>query len=621
MSPNEWDEKPEADPRLTRAAEQVADATPVDWPEGESGELDETLRGLRVLDSLARAHREAGAALDARSRGAGTPRTPLFTWGTLEVLEPLARGSFGEVFLAFDPALGREVALKLRHADAGAASSTARWTEEARRLARVRHPHVLTVYGAGVFDGRAGLWTELVKGETLEQVLARQGPCGAKEASAIGLDLCAALAAVHSEGLVHGDLTTRNVMRSAARDAAGPSGSGRVVLMDFGSAHESSLEGDEAWSIGTPLACAPEVLAGARPGVPADLYSFGVALFRLVTGRYPVEAATLAELRARHERGERLALRTLRPDLPPAFVGVIERALEPDPARRFADVAGLERALSAALTGGEPAGTTASGWPRPMMLAFAGVIVVTLAFVLAPRLWRPSATREPLPAANSAEPVRPAPSPTATPASPEPAAAPAKATGATARPLVARAGLFRGAGAAASEVEDGSQLAVGDHLYLEIEPLDTVSVYVLDEDRSGQVVVMFPLVNVDAANPVAGGATRRLPGTVRGRAFDWQVTSAGGHETFLIVASRRPLPAIEQEVAALEHASTGHDVTYAALPPSAMDDLRGVAGMVPAPQEPPAAAGGRLEALAKRLSRAPRSEVWVRLIRARNPAP
>jgi len=619
VSRNEWDETADVEPELARIAEQVAEATPVDWPEGEA--TAGTLAGLRALESLARAHRQAGAEFD--SRAASPPRPPaLFVWGPLEVIEPLARGSSGEVFRAFDPALGREVALKLRHDEAGPASSAARWIEEARRLARVRHPHVLTVYGTGVFAGRAGLWTELVSGETLEQLLARQGPCGAKEAVAIGMDLCAALAAVHAEGLVHGDLTPRNVMRAAGREAAGPAGSGRIVLMDFGSAHERSLEDAEAWSIGTPLACAPEVLAGSRPDARADLYSFGVVLFRLVTGRYPVEAATLAELRARHGSGERLALRALRPDLPAAFVRVVERALEPDPAKRYADVAALERDLGAAWTSEASAPAPAPAARGPLLLAaLAGAALVTLALVFWPRAGSSPETPKLAITTNPADTLR-APAPGTGAAGPDAGAGPtAPAQGESARPLVARAGLYRGTGEGASEVADGSLLAVGDHLHLEIEPFDSVCVYVLDEDRSGRVVVMFPVANVDVANPIAGGAVRRLPGSVGGRAFDWQVTSAGGTETFLIVASRRPLAAIEQQVAALEHATPGHEVAYAALSAQALHDLRGVAGMVPAPDDAPAAPGGALRSLARRLAREPRGEVWTRLVHARNPGP
>src|SRR5262245_33374376 len=159
MLPSESDERAATDARLIELAERVADATPVDWPDWEASESAPTVHGLRVLATIAGTHRASAAEAEAPR---GTTAAPaLFGWGGVQVRALIGRGSFGEVFRAFDPALGREVALKLRHAEAGAAAGTRRWIEEARRLARVRHPNVLTVFGAGVFDGRAGLWTEL----------------------------------------------------------------------------------------------------------------------------------------------------------------------------------------------------------------------------------------------------------------------------------------------------------------------------------------------------------------------------------------------------------------------------------------------------------------------------
>src|SRR4029078_7566822 len=92
---------------------------------------------------------------------------PLFRWGTLQVLEKLGEGGFGEVYRAFDPHLQTEIALKLRKASADDAPAIETFLREARRLARVRHVNVLTVYGADVREGRVGIWTELIAGENL----------------------------------------------------------------------------------------------------------------------------------------------------------------------------------------------------------------------------------------------------------------------------------------------------------------------------------------------------------------------------------------------------------------------------------------------------------------------
>ena len=148
--------------------------------------------------------------------------------------------------------------------------------DEARRLARLRHEHVVQVYGAEEHDGRVGLWTELVRGESLEQLVADRGPLGAREAALVGLDVCAALAAVHGAGLVHRDVKAQNVMREAG---------GRVVLMDFGTGED--LAGTSRL-VGTPFYLAPEIFRGQKASVQSDLYSVGVLLFYLVTGKFPV---------------------------------------------------------------------------------------------------------------------------------------------------------------------------------------------------------------------------------------------------------------------------------------------------------------------------------------------
>src|SRR5205814_285505 len=135
-----------------------------------------------------------------------------------------------------------------------------------------------------------------------------------------------------------------------ARDA------GRLVLMDFGSAHESTS--DDAAALGTPRFSAPEVLAGGRGTVSSDLWSLGVVLYRLVTSGWPVEATTLGDLRARMAKAEVTPLRAVRSELPAHFVATVERALAREPERRWANAAEFERELLAVL--GADAGAAAA---------------------------------------------------------------------------------------------------------------------------------------------------------------------------------------------------------------------------------------------------------------------
>jgi Protein kinase domain len=267
-------------------------------------------------------------------------------WGHLEILEQVGQGHFGDVYLCRDPALDRVVALKLYRSQGAAGErvdpSVLRQIEhEGQLLARVEHPNVLKVYGVGSHEGMVGLWMEFVRGRTLAALLRSQGRYGAREASVIGAELCAALAAVHTQGVLHRDIKAQNVIREDG---------GRIILMDFGAGHDliRPLRPEEVSTVGTPVYMAPEVLRGEPATVRSDVYSMGVLLFHLVTGDYPVRADTLAELRRKHQRGENGLLRDLRPDLPARFVRVVETALRPDPAERFASAGQMQRALEAA---------------------------------------------------------------------------------------------------------------------------------------------------------------------------------------------------------------------------------------------------------------------------------
>ena len=266
--------------------------------------------------------------------GSHTP----FRWGHLRVLEPIGAGGFGEIYRAYDPNLDREVALKLRRGNRGAASN---YIEEARRLAKVRHSNVLTVFGVDRFEGQIGLWTELIDGHTLESLLDRSGPMGPKEAALLGIDLCRALAAVHGAGLVHRDIKTTNVMRETG---------GRTVLMDFGTVTESSDESASGGLVGTPLAMAPEFFKGAGPTRQSDLYSLSVLLYRMTTHEYPYDAQSIGELEDLIDDGRMVHLRDRRPELEAGFIEAVEGALALDPRDRYSSAGEMEKALAAALT-------------------------------------------------------------------------------------------------------------------------------------------------------------------------------------------------------------------------------------------------------------------------------
>ena len=391
-------ESPEDDQFLSDAAEAIADGRPIDWAalSARAGTSPHAgrVKQLQTLEALAALHRPQESTADG-SIGPATPvAAPLGAWGGFELLEQIGQGSFGVVYRARDVRLDREVALKLLTRTTAVNEAGNRVVAEGRLLARLRHPNVITVYGADVIDGVVGISMELLAGRTLEQELVDRGPISAREAALVGLDLCRALAAVHRAGLVHRDVKPHNVMREAG---------GRTVLMDFGAGRDTERARRDLSTAGTPLYMAPEVLDGATATAVSDLYSLGVLLFKLVTSELPVTADSLDELRRAHALGRRRRLRDVRPDLPSSFIKAIEGATATDPAARTQTAADLEHALEAVLSDRTP--PTADAKPGPPVWRTPAVRLAAVTTVLAltigiwnwgairDRVWPPTAIR------------------------------------------------------------------------------------------------------------------------------------------------------------------------------------------------------------------------------------
>jgi len=386
---------------LIPLAESIADGSPVDWDAAEARASDDErglVRQLRVLANLAVLHRSLPADphdLPSASVARLTNTAPAIgSWAHLALVERLGGGTFGEVYRAWDRHLEREVALKLlrtprRRQDTASAPSrgdesiddpqASRITREGRLLARVRHPNVITVHGVAVHDDRVGLWMELIRGATLEHLLLKRGPFGAREAALFGIDLCRALAAIHAAGLIHRDVKAQNVMREEG---------GRLVLMDLGTGREMDPRRRYALPdlAGTPLYLAPEIFDGAPASERSDLYSLGVLLYHLVTGSFPVRATTIEELQEGHAKGAGVRLRDARADLPTPFVRVVDRAIASDPDRRYASAGALEADLVQTLddTAAPVAADTATAKTRALPSAWrrAGTLAASLVALL-----------------------------------------------------------------------------------------------------------------------------------------------------------------------------------------------------------------------------------------------
>ncbi|MEP6918445.1 MAG: protein kinase, partial [Acidobacteriota bacterium] len=368
----------------------IADGEELNWDAVKAGAVAQnvqTLRALQIIAGVAHLHRTLPQDGDLPTEGlpgrvigridpsapppAGEPSAGI-AWGGFVVRERLGSGASADVFRAFEPQLERDVALKLFKSTVQSGRDVrARMLREARALARIRHDGVVRVFGADEHDGRVGIWMELVKGRTLEAELTERGRWSAREAAAAGQDLCRAVAAVHNAGFVHGDIKPQNVIREDG---------GRLVLMDFGARHLREAVAEPAVS-GTPLYLAPEVLAGGAPSPASDVYSLGVLLYHLVSGGYPVVAASMEELKARHRDRQVTRLSDARPDLDPGFIRMVERALALDPAARFHSAGELESALGGGLGAARPHSTPR--WDRVGRWHIAAAVAAVAALAIA----------------------------------------------------------------------------------------------------------------------------------------------------------------------------------------------------------------------------------------------
>ena len=312
---------------VDRLTGSLSDGKPVDWEHVELGaDLDsDTVRMMRDVARIAEYSRALQRTPAPPAPAPNAPTPPLERWRDLTLMEPLGAGARGEVWRAWDSTLRRQVALKFLQT-AGAETSSSELLSEARALARIRHPSVVTVFGIAEDQGRVGMWMECVPGTSLAREMERAGPLPPSQVALIGVQLCSALEALDAAGLVHRDIKPANILLE--RDD-------RAVLTDFGLGWQPALDDEGApRSSGTPLFMAPELLAGEKPTLQSDLYALGVTLWWALAGRPPFEAKTLAELREEAARGPSQSLRSIRPEVPQDLVDAILAAMAPSRSAR-----------------------------------------------------------------------------------------------------------------------------------------------------------------------------------------------------------------------------------------------------------------------------------------------
>jgi non-specific serine/threonine protein kinase len=258
----------------------------------------------------------------------------------------LGQGGMGVVYRAHDTLLDRPVAIKMLTRPGLGSESRARLLREARAVASLNHPNIVSVYDAGQTEGVSFIIMELVEGGTLPG----DGSKTIQEIVDIARQVCVALEHAHAHGIVHRDLKPENVLIT-------PDGSPK--LMDFGLARSpiaSRLTSEET-IIGTVYYLAPEQALGREVDGRTDLYSLGVMLYELITGRLPFEGDDPLAVISQHLHAPVESPRTYRPDLPPALEAIILKLLAKEPANRYASAQEVGLALSGFAGAGVPEAT------------------------------------------------------------------------------------------------------------------------------------------------------------------------------------------------------------------------------------------------------------------------
>ena len=293
------------------------------------------------------------AAASSTLAAAAARKTVGRPFGRFQLQRVLGEGAQATVWLGFDQRLEREVAVKLMHSGASVdAVAVGEWLREARSVSRLTHSNIVPVFEADVLDGQPYLVFEYVAGPTLAQLVKSRGALPAQEAAGLVLGMLDALHAAHGAGVVHRDLKPSNVLVAS---------SGRARVMDFGIAGRLHDPGSRDEILGTPGYMSPEATRGGLPTAAMDLFSVGVMLAELLSGRRLIAERDphLAMQRVAHED---LALPA---DLPAeaddALRGLLRRALERDPERRWQSAADFRAALQAWLTPAPPAADAAAG--------------------------------------------------------------------------------------------------------------------------------------------------------------------------------------------------------------------------------------------------------------------
>ncbi len=259
--------------------------------------------------------------------------------GRYRLLREVGTGGMGQVFLAEDAFLHRQVAVKVLRGDlARNPDFVERFRREATAAAKLSHPNVVAIYDVGEEDGASYLVMEYVEGETLQAHLSRSGPVGPEQTAYIGAQVAAALEHAHARGVIHRDIKPANILLT--RD-------GTAKVTDFGIARAVSdaTVVNTGGLLGSAYYLSPEQARGGYTDEKSDLYSLGVVLYEMVTGQVPFSGDTMVAVAMKHLRERAPDPRELNREVPESLQEVIHRALQKDPGRRCASAAVMRQDL------------------------------------------------------------------------------------------------------------------------------------------------------------------------------------------------------------------------------------------------------------------------------------
>lgn len=309
------------------------------------------------------------------------------TFGKYQIKAPLGRGGFATVYRAHDASLDRDIALKILAPHlAWEPDTVARFKQEARIAARLKHPNIVAIHEIGEMDGQIFIAMELIEGESLRDHLKRRGSLSVEETIALLSPIADALDYAHSQGVVHRDVKPANILLETTHH-----GQTRPVLSDFGlvkSLAQSTEITQSGAVLGTVEYMAPEQADSERAneiGPATDLYALGIVAYHMLTGQVPFTGSS-AQVLVSHLTRQPPSPRSLRADLPDGPSQVLLKALAKRPADRFASAAAFVQALRTAEVGHPDAAAKPAPRRRPLPRWWPVVPLVLLA-VLGVGLW------------------------------------------------------------------------------------------------------------------------------------------------------------------------------------------------------------------------------------------